>query len=278
MIEIVGEVGINANGDINIALRLMDEIKKAGGDYVKFQKRDPRIVYAKQWNDPRESPWGTTLGEQKLGLEFNQKDYDQIDRHSKDIGLPWFASAWDIPSLEFLRQYQCPYNKIASAMVTNLEFVHAVSCETPPVIMSTGLSTMEEIKSAVDVLVDNAHDDLTLLHCVGVYPCDESLLNLRMIETLRVAYPEFRIGYSGHEASVSPSVVAASLGARLIERHVTLSRAMYGSDQAASLEPNGFRTLVEQVRKIPLIMGDGIKRVTDGEKAVAKKLRYWQAP
>lgn len=275
MTIIIAEIGINHNGSVEIARKLIDAAKWAGADYVKFQKRTVELVYDGQLDQPRESLWGTTLGDQKRGLEFNRAQYDEIAWYCGFRNIPFFASAWDIPSLHFLRPYNCYYNKIASAMVTNLPFVQAVKREPQPVIMSTGLSTMEQIDQAVQILRPN---DITLLHCVGVYPCPEADLNLRMIRTLKNAYPQYRVGYSGHEASVSPSVVAASLGAEVIERHITLDRTMYGSDQAASLEPHGFKTMVDQIRKLDAIMGDGRKVVTEGEKAVAKKLRYWEAP
>lgn len=273
MTILVAELGINCNGSVEIAKKLIDAAKWAGADYCKFQKRTVELVYDGQLDQPRESPWGTTLGDQKRGLEFNRAQYDEIVLYCDWVGMRFFASAWDIPSLEFLRKYNCSYNKIASAMVTNLDFIRAVNREPQPIIMSTGLSTMGQIENAVDIITR----PLTLLHCVGVYPCPEADLNLRMIQTLKVAFPSLRIGYSGHEASVSPSVVAASLGAEVIERHITLDRTMYGSDQAASLEPHGFKTMVDQIKKLDVIIGNGVKVVTDGEKAVAKKLRYWEA-
>lgn len=275
MTIIIAEIGINHNGSLELAQKLIDAAKWAGADYVKFQKRTVGLVYAGQLDQLRESPWGTTLGQQKDGLELSRLQYDEIAIYCKQQNMPWFASAWDIPSLDFLRSYECPYNKIASAMVTNLKFVRAVIREPQDIIMSTGLSTEDQIATAIYQI--NNPKRMTLLHCVGVYPCPEQDLNLRMIPMLKNAYPEIRIGYSGHEASVSPSVVAAALGAEVIERHITLDRTMYGSDQAASLEPHGFKTMVDQIRKLPVIMGDGIKRVTEGEKAVARKLRYWEA-
>lgn len=272
MTYIISELGISHNGSLDIARRMIDASVWAGADAVKLQKRTIELVYDGQLDQPRESPWGKTLGEQKRALEFNREQWDQIALYCESLKIPFFASAWDIPSLQFLRPYNCPYNKIASAMVTNLDFIRAVNREPQSIIMSTGLSTMGQIENAVEII----ERPLTLLHCVGVYPCPEADLNLRMIQTLKVAFPSLRIGYSGHEASVSPSVVAASLGAEVIERHITLDRTMYGSDQAASLEPHGFKTLVDQIRKLDVIMGDGRKIVTDAEQAVAKKLRYWE--
>lgn len=273
MTFIIAEIGINHNGSVETAKRLIEAAKWAGADAVKFQKRTVEIVYKGQLDQPRESPWGTTLGEQKRGLEFSEAAYDAIAIHCKSLNMPWFASCWDIPSLEFMRKYDCPYNKIASAMVTNTEFLKAVAGDRRVIIMSTGLSTLDNINKALDIL---QRIKVTLLHCIGVYPCPEYDLNLQMIPMLKRLYPNHRIGYSGHEASVSPSVIAVALGAEVVERHLTIDRSMYGSDQAASLEPHGFKSMVDQIRKIPNILGDGVKRVTAGEMAVAKKLRYWE--
>lgn len=270
MTFIIAEIGINHNGSLDVVKKLIDVAHECGCDAVKFQKRTVEIVYAGQLDTPRESPWGKTLGDQKRGLEFGRDEYDAIDKHCREVGIPWFASAWDIPSLEFLRRYDLPYNKIASAMVTNHEFVEAVGSERKPVFLSTAMCTMEDIDAAMDRLDDCA---VTLMHCVGEYPAPDKILNLKaMVELMAYGAP---VGYSGHEVSVSPSVIAVALGAVAVERHVTLDRSMYGSDQAASLEPAGLRTLVEQIRKVPLVLGDGVKRITDGEKIVAKKLRYW---
>lgn len=272
MTFIIAELGINHNGSLDTAYKLIEAAAWAGADAVKFQKRTVEIVYAGQLDTPRESPWGKTNGDQKRGLELSREDYDAIDAHCKSIGMPWFASAWDIPSLEFLRKYDCPYNKIASAMVTNLDFVDAVAAENKPLFVSTAMCEMGEIDKVVARV---SHCNFTLMHCVGTYPAAEEDLNLRMIPMLEDRW-RCPVGYSGHEASVSPSVMAVVLGAAAIERHITLDRSMYGSDQAASLEPHGFQTMVEQIRKIPAILGDGVKRITEGERAVAKKLRYWE--
>jgi N-acetylneuraminate synthase len=271
---VIAEIGINHNGDINIAKRLIDMARAAGCDAVKFQKRTVEIVYsAEQLDQPRESPWGATQRAQKEGLEFGRSEYDEIDRYCAAAGIPWFASAWDTPSQHFLRQYSCPFNKIASAMATNLDFVEEVASERKLIFLSTGMCTWEDINRAVAIV--RKHDCPTILmHTVSEYPCPEELLNLNMIHQLRRRY-DLPVGYSGHESSVSPSLVAATLGAVVVERHITLSRAMYGSDQAASLEKPGLETLVAQLRKLPEIVGDGDKRMTPGEAAVAKKLRYW---
>ena len=268
----IAEVGINHNGSLDLAKKLIDAAKWAGADAVKFQKRTVPIVYAGQLDQPRESPWGTTLGAQKFALEFNEHQYDEIARYCASINMPWFASAWDIPALEFLLKYNCPYDKVASAMVTNFEFVRAVGHQYKPTFMSTAMCTWEDIDHACEYF---AAGKLTLMHCVGTYPCPESELNLRHILAMQAAYSRTPIGYSGHEASVSPSVMAVVLGAVAVERHITLDRSMYGSDQAASLEPRGFKEMVEMIRKWDVVKGDGVKRITDGEREVAKKLRYW---
>jgi N-acetylneuraminate synthase len=277
MTFIIAEIGINHNGSLQSAKDLIDASKWAGADCVKFQKRTVDIVYAGHLDDPRNSPWGKTLGEQKRGLELSRADYDAIDKHCREINMPWFASAWDVPSLEFLKKYDCPYNKVASAMATNIEFMWAVAKENKQTFISTAMCLYEDIDRIVGVFRKNGNwDKIILMHCVGTYPAAEHDLNLKMIPELMKQY-DLPVGYSGHEASVSPSVIAVALGAVAIERHITLDRAMYGSDQAASLEPHGFKTLVDQIRKIPSIMGDGVKRILDAEKTVAKKLRYWES-
>ena len=272
MTLVISEIGLNHNGSLDLAKKLIDASQWAGADIVKFQKRTVDIVYAGQLDQPRESPWGTTLGEQKRALEFSRTQYDLLASYCHSIKMPWFASAWDIPSLEFLRKYDCPYNKIASAMVTNVPFLDAVAKECKETFMSTGLCSMEQVDRAQSFIRNRC--PLWLMHCVGTYPCPEADLNLNMIEVLAERF-QLPVGYSGHEASVSPSVMAVVLGAGAVERHVTLDRTMYGSDQAASLEPHGFKDMVDQIRKVPVVLGDGIKRITEGEKAVAKKLRYW---
>jgi N-acetylneuraminate synthase len=276
MTFIIAEIGINHNGSVELAKHLVDAAKWCGADAVKFQKRTVDIVYAGQLDQPRESPWGKTLGDQKRGLEFNDDQYGEIAIYCAQQQMPWFASAWDIPSLKFLRKYCCPYNKIASAMITELHFVDAVAQERKPTFMSTAMCTAQDIEMArARFEWFNCLDNLTLMHCVGLYPCPEDQLNLSCIETLRKVF-RLPVGYSGHEASMSPSIIAASLGAVAIERHITLDRAAYGSDQAASLEPTGFKMMVDIIRKIPAVMGDSVKRFSDAERQIAKKLRYWQ--
>ena len=273
MTFIIAELGINHNGSLDTAKKLIDAAKWAGVDAVKLQKRSVTIVYAGQLDQPRESPWGKTLGDQKRGLELGPESYDEIDRYCKYLNMPWFASAWDIPSLQFLSKYGCPYNKIASAITTNLELVRAIANEKKPTFLSTAMCTYEDIYRALECFA--ASTKVTLMHCVATYPAPEKDLNLKVIQDL---YSEFGIpvGYSAHQTSVSPSVMAAVLGAVAIEQHLTLDRSMYGSDQAASLEPIGMKTLVDQIRKIPIVLGDGVKRITEDEKKVAAKLRYWE--
>lgn len=271
---LIAEIGINHNGDLGIAKKLIDMAKSAGWDAVKFQKRTIDIVYTPEILDsPRESPWGTTQREQKEGLEFGEAEYDEIDAYCREVGIEWFASAWDIPSQEFLQRYDLKYNKVASAMATHVEFLEAVVAEGKLTFLSTGMCAYEDIDRAVDIF-RRADCPFVLMHTVSEYPSPEDALNLACIPDLRRRY-RCPVGYSGHEPSVSPSVMAAMLGAVAIERHITLDRAMYGSDQAASLERAGVVSLADQIRKIPTVMGDGKKRITEGERGIAQKLRYW---
>ena len=251
---IIGEIGINHNGDLEIAKKLIDMAKNADCDAVKFQKRTIDIVYTPEVLDaPRESPWGTTQREQKEGLEFGTAEYDEIDRYCNEKKIEWFASAWDLPSQKFLKTYKCQFNKIASAMSTHKEFVETVAAEGRPTFISVGMCTYDDIQFAVDTF--RKHDcPFTLMHTVAEYPVPEERLNLLGIVDLRERF-NCSVGYSGHEASVSPSLIAATMGASAIERHITLERAMYGSDQAASLEGPGLMQLVAQVRKIPIALG-----------------------
>ena len=271
---IIGEIGINHNGDLDIARQLIDMAKHAGCDAVKFQKRAIDIVYTSDMlEQPRESPWGTTQREQKEGLEFGKAEYDKIDQHCKQLGIDWFASAWDIPSQEFLRQYDCGYNKIASAMTIHTGLLEAVASEGKHTFISVGMCTYEDCDRAVEMFQKHGCP-FTLMHTVSEYPAAESNLNLLGLHDLRRRY-NCPVGYSGHEPSVSPSVIAAALGATAIERHITLDRSMYGSDQSASLEGAGLELMVSQVRKVSVVLGDGNKRITDKEKEIAGKLRYW---
>ncbi len=271
---ITAEIGINHNGDLKIAKQLIDMAKRAGCDAVKFQKRTIDIVYSKGMLDsPRESPWGTTQREQKEGLEFGEAEYDEIDAYCRKVGIDWYASAWDVPSQHFLRRYDLKYNKIASAMITHADLLEAVAEEGKPTFVSTGMSTYEQIDEAVSVF--KRHDcPFVLLHCISEYPAPENALNLSCIHELRNRYG-YPVGYSGHEVTMIPSVIAAVMGAVSVERHITLDRAMYGSDQSASLEKRGLELTVSYIRTIPAVVGDGEKKVTETEQAIAEKLRYW---
>lgn len=273
--EVIAEIGINHNGDLNLAKQLMKMSRDCGADSVKFQKRVPEVCVPKSQSSLlRETPWGEmTYLEYKKRLEFGREEYDEIDSFSKDLGIPWSASAWDVGSLEFLDEYALPFHKVASALNENHDFLREVASRGIPTLVSTGMTTMNNIENIVKIF-DNSRTHLTLLHCVSVYPSLEEDLNLMLITTLRDRF-SVPVGYSGHEASVTPSVMAAALGASVIERHVTLDRAMWGTDQAGSLEEEGLRRLVSMVRKVPIVLGDGQKKEIKGEKDVALKLRYW---
>jgi len=274
---VIAEIGINHNGDVDIAKRLIDMAKSAGCDAVKFQKRTIDMVYSKAvLESPRESPWGQTQRAQKEGLEFGRAQYDEIDAHCRRVGIDWFASAWDVPSQHFLRQYDLKYNKIASPMLAYRDLLKVVAAERKPTFISTGMSTYPHIDEAVDIF-RGAECPFVLMHCVSEYPAPEDALNLRCIVELRRRY-ECPVGYSGHEVTMIPGVLAAMMGAVAVERHITLDRAMYGSDQAASLERRGLELLVAYIRTIPAVMGDGVKRVTTAEDANARKLRYYLGP
>ena len=273
MVFITAEIGINHNGDIEIAKNLIELAKSAGCDAVKFQKRTVEKVYSKSVLDlPRESPWGKTTRDQKLGLEFGKKEYDEINQHCLLYGIDWFASAWDIDSQLFLRQYDLKYNKIASAMLTNIELLETVTQEGKHTFISTGMSTMEEIKNVVNIF-KKSNCPFELMHTNSSYPMKIEEANLMCIPMLKKEF-DCNVGYSGHEVSAyRVSLIAASLGATSIERHITLDRTMYGSDQAASLEPPGLKRMIKDVRSVDSVLGDGKKRVWDSEIPVKKKLR-----
>jgi N-acetylneuraminate synthase len=273
-IFIIAEIGINHNGDLEIAKQLIEMAKNTGCDAVKFQKRSIDIVYTPEVLDtPRESPWGTTTREQKIGLEFGLSEYREIDKFCKEKKIEWFASAWDLESQKFLRQFNCNYNKIASAMLTHESLLREVASEKQKTFISTGMATFKEIDLAVDIFV-KAKCEFTLMHTVSVYPCPDKDLNLNLIKTLQERY-DCPVGYSGHESSPIPSIAAAALGITSLERHITLDRSMYGSDQSASLEKRGLEILVNGVRTIEIALGDGEKIFSESEKSVASKLRYW---
>lgn len=273
MVFITAEIGINHNGDIEIAKKLIDIAANSGCDAVKFQKRTVEKVYSKEILDsPRDSPWGTTTREQKLGLEFEKREYDIIDSYCKEKEIEWFVSSWDTDSQLFTRNYDLKYNKIASAMLTNLELLKMVADEKKHTFISTGMSTIDQITDAVDLFKQN-NCPFELMHTNSSYPMNPEEANLQCIETLQKKF-NCDVGYSGHEISgYNISYAAAVMGATSLERHITMSRAMYGSDQAASLEPNGLIRLVRDIRMLDLIMGDGIKKIYPSEIPVMKKLR-----
>jgi N-acetylneuraminate synthase len=271
-IIIIGEIGINHNGDMAICKQLINVVKEAGADCVKFQKRDINQVYTQEFLDsPRESQWGTTQREQKLGLEFSADEYQEIEDYCKEKGLEWFASAWDINSQIFLRQFNSKYNKVASAMIVHTELLKEIASEGKHTFISTGMTTYDDIQTAVDIF-RKADCSFELMHTVSTYPMKDEDANLNMIKTLREKF-KCDVGYSGHEVGLAVSYAATAVNITSLERHITLDRAMYGSDQSASVEPSGFRQLVGAVRKIELAMGDGIKKTIEAETPIAENLR-----
>jgi N-acetylneuraminate synthase len=269
---IIAEVGINHNGELEIARQLIDVAAAAGADAVKFQKRTIERVYTKEFLDsPRESPWGKTQRAQKEGLEFGESQYREIDRYCKERKIKWFASAWDVDSQRFLRKFELEYNKIASPMIVSPELLGEVASEGRHTFISTGMSSERDIDRAVDIFTKKKCP-FELMHCVSTYPMEDEDANLRRIVTLRERY-KCNVGYSGHEVGLAVSYAAVALGASSLERHITLSRAMYGSDQSASVEPAGLRQLVGAVRKIEQALGDGSLRMNPKEIPIAKKLR-----
>ena len=271
-IYFIAEIGINHNGSMEIAKKLIDVAVDAGCDAVKFQKRDINVVYTKEFlSETRESPWGKTQREQKEGLEFGLNEFNEIDEYCKQNNIDWFASAWDLNSQQFLRQFSCKYNKIASAMIVYDDLLKMVAEEGKHTFISTGMSTDHDIENAIRIFKD-ANCPFELMHCVSTYPMKDEDANLRTIESLRNKF-KCDVGYSGHEVGLAVSYAAAALGITSLERHITLDRSMYGSDQSASIEPAGLRQLVGAVRKIEKAMGDGVKKVLDSERPIAEKLR-----
>lgn len=272
MTFICAEIGINHNGDLKLVKQLIDAAVSAGCDAVKFQKRTVDKVYTKEYLDsPRQSPWGNTQREQKEGLELGKKEYDEIDQYCKEKGIEWYASAWDIDSQKFLKQYECKYNKVASAMLTNDELLIEIAKEGKYTFIATGMSTYEEIDHAVDIFKKYGCQ-FELMHCNSTYPMPEEDANIKLISVLSNRY-DCKVGYSGHETGILVSMVAVAAGATSIERHITLDRTMYGSDQNASIEPNELIELVENIRNIEKILGSGEKVLTPAEKIVREKLR-----
>lgn len=272
-IFLIAEIGINHNGDLDIAKKLIDNAKLANFDAVKFQKRNIDIVYSKEILDiPRESPWGTTTREQKEGLEFNYEEYQEIDKYCKYKNIEWFASAWDLNSLDFLKKFNLNYNKIASAMIVDKNFLKVVAKQKKHTFISTGMSTLENIKDAVDIFIENKCS-FELMHCVSTYPMKSSDANLKTISALKKMF-NCNVGYSGHENGIAVSLAASFFGLSSLERHITLDRTMYGSDQAASLELSGMKNLTESLEKFFIAFGESkLGFITEEEKLMAKKLR-----
>jgi N-acetylneuraminate synthase len=267
---VIAEIGINHNGDIDLAKRLISVAIGAGCDAVKLQKRTIDVVYSKDELDrPRESPFGTTNRDLKEALEFDFEDYVEIDRYCREVKMPWFASCWDEASVDLINRFDVPCFKIASASLTDDNLLRHTRAKGKPIILSTGMSTMEQIDHAVEVL---GREDLVLLHACSTYPAYYEEINLRVIPVLRERY-RVPVGYSGHETGLPSSVAAVAMGACIVERHITCDRSMWGTDQAASLEPNGITKLVSYIRMSEKAMGDGVKRVLEREGPIIKKLR-----
>jgi len=274
-IFVIAEAGINHNGKLDLAYKLIDMAVAAGCDAVKFQKRTPEISVPNSMKSViRDTPWGTmTYLEYKNRLEFGLDEYRSINNYCLEKNIAWSASAWDIESLRFLDIFDLPFNKVASALATNQKFLNEVARRRKKTYVSVGMCTFEDIDVIVNIF--NTYEcPLILMHTISTYPAKEIDLNLKMIETLRTRY-RLPVGYSGHESSVSPSIIAGSIGAVAIERHITLDRSMWGTDHSASLEASGLIQLVGALRKIPIVLGDGIKKEIEGEKEMASKLRYW---
>lgn len=269
---IIAEIGINHNGDMKLVKKLIDVAVESGCDAVKFQKRTINKVYSEEYlNSYRESPWGTTQREQKEGLELSYEEYAEIDKYCKEKNIEWFASAWDVDSQLFLQQFNLKYNKVASAMLVNYELLRTIAKEKRYTFISTGMSTYDEIDKAVEIFREE-NCPFELMHCNSTYPMENKDANLKMIKELRKRY-NCKVGYSGHEKGFLVSICAVALGATSIERHITLDRNMYGSDQKASIEPDELNELVKEIREVELILGDGKKVLSDAEQKVKQKLR-----
>ena len=271
-VYVIAEIGINHNGDIGISKQMIDAAVHAGADAVKFQKRTPDIATPlEQRNQMRETPWGyITYLEYRHKVEFNEEQYCEIDRYCREQGIDWLVSVWDEPSVEFMEKFDTPAYKIPSASLTDSNLIRKARATGRPLILSTGMSTMEQIRKGVEVAGEK---DRVLMHCTSTYPCEPEELNLKMVDTLRREFPNIPIGYSGHEVGLVPSAVAVAFGACMVERHLTLDRAMWGTDQAASVEPGGFERLVKYIRVTEASLGDGVKKVYPSEQPSLKKLR-----
>jgi len=273
---LIAEIGINHNGSVELAKKLINLSKKYNFDAVKFQKRDLDIcIPEKQKGQIRNTPWGEiTYLDYKKKIEFNEKEFQEINNYCKKIKIDWFCSAWDANSLKFLKKFKSKYNKVASAMVTNLNLLNLIAKEKKLTFISTGMSSMKDIVKAIKIFRKNKCD-FVLMHCVSNYPCQEEDLNLNVILTLKEKF-KCKIGYSGHESSVSPSYAAWFLGADYIERHITLDRSMYGTDQSASLSEPGISLLTSTLSKFSFMLGNGKKIITNEEKKLIPKFRYWK--
>lgn len=269
---IIAEIGINHNGDLDITKKMIDAAVHAGADAVKFQKRTPDVCTPpEQQKQMRETPWGyITYLDYRYKVEFGLEQYREIDRYCKEKGIAWMVSVWDEQSVDFMEQFDTPAYKVPSASLTDHNLLKYTRQTGKPIIISTGMSTMPQIHKAVSVI---GSENLAIMHCTSTYPCEPEELNLRMIETLRNEFPRNPIGYSGHEVGLVPSAIAVAFGACMVERHLTLDRAMWGSDQAASVEPGGFERLIKYIRVTEASLGDGVKKVYDSERSSLKKLR-----
>ena len=269
---VIAEIGINHNGDLGIAKQMIDAAVHAGADAVKFQKRTPEVATPpEQQNQMRETPWGyITYLDYRYRVEFNEDQYCDIDKYCREKGIAWMVSVWDEPSVDFMEKFDTPAYKIPSASLTDTKLIHKARATGRPLILSSGMSTMEQIHKGVSVA---GEENLVLMHCTSTYPCEPEELNLKMVQTLRREFSNIPIGYSGHEVGLVPSAVAVAFGACMVERHLTLDRAMWGSDQAASVEPGGFERLVKYIRVTEASLGDGVKKVYASEQSSLKKLR-----
>jgi N-acetylneuraminate synthase len=269
---IIAEIGINHNGDLDIAKKMIDAAVHAGADAVKFQKRTPEVATPpEQQKQMRETPWGyITYLDYRYKVEFNEEQYCEIDKYCREKGIAWMVSVWDEPSVDFMEKFDTPAYKIPSASLTDAKLIRKARSTGRPLILSTGMSTMEQIHKGVQVA---GEQDLAVMHCTSTYPCEPEELNLKMVQTLRDEFPNIPIGYSGHEVGLVPSAVAVAFGACMVERHMTLDRAMWGSDQAASVEPGGFERLVKYIRVTEASLGDGVKKVYASEQSSLKRLR-----
>lgn len=269
---LIAEIGINHNGDLGIAKQMIDAAMHAGVDAVKFQKRTPEIATPPdQQAQMRETPWGyITYLEYRHKVEFNEEQYCEIERYCQQKGIAWLASVWDEQSVDFMQKFDTPAYKIPSASLTDYNLIRKARATGKPLILSTGMSTMDQIRKGAEIAGEK---DLLLMHCTSTYPCEPEELNLKMVETLRREFPNTPVGYSGHEVGLVPSAIAVALGACMVERHLTLDRAMWGTDQAASVEPGGFERLVKYIRVSEAALGDGVKKVYESEQPSLKKLR-----